>query len=329
MPTNMRTAAVEHRVRRGNGAVLVTGVKMAQQLEKATTNYYCLRKQWFGNHNNPCHYHFLKLAPQHCLSRVRSLLRLRGAAGRPGRNRRLRAQTETRSRMPILRLVNSWGTQLSRNTTNSGIDRFDGQRAFLRRAVREVRNKKAVLCPNGTRHGCSLGSITSFAPLEATVTQRRLRIPDSSLPVRGLPLNKKTSQNSLQFGPDGNGTSGRAACKTAGERVCVAPGTLAADAHWTFVGWLGASASNGHRLHFGAATLQPGTGENVTPGRAACWTAGEHARVAPGKPATDDRWTLGGWLHASATTDNCIRDGDFTSDVHERRVKDAITGHVK
>jgi hypothetical protein len=270
MPTNMRTAAVEHRVRRGNGAVLVTGVKMAQQLEKATTNYYCIRKQWFGNHNNPCHYHFLKLAPQHCLSRVRSLLRLRGAAGRPGRNRRLRAQTETRSQMPILRPVNSWGTQLSRNTTNSGIDRFDGQRAFLRRTVREVRNKEAVLCPDGTRHRCPLGSITSFASLEATVTQR-LRIPDLSLPVRGLPLNKKTRQNTLRSGTDGNGT----------------------------------------------------------PGRAACWTAGEHARVALGTPAAADRWTLGGWLVASATTGNCIRDGDFTSDVHERRVKDARTGHVK
>ena len=150
-----------------------------------------------------------------------------------------------------------------------------------------------------------------------------------SLPVRGLPLNKKTSQNSLQFGPDGNGTSGRAACKTVGERVCVAPGTLAAEAHWTFVGWLGASASNGHRLHFGAATLQSGTDGNGTPGRAACWTAGEHARVAPGKPAADDRWTLGGWLQASAMTGNCIRDGDSTNDVHERRVKDARTGRVK
>jgi hypothetical protein len=324
----MRTAAVEHRVRRGNGAVLVTGVKMAQQLEKATTNYYCLRKQWFGNHNNPCHYHFLKLAPQHCLSRVRSLLRLRGAAGRPGRNRRLRAQTETRSRMPILRPVNSWGTQLSRNTTNSGIDRFGGQQAFLRRTVREVRNKEAVLCPDGTRHRCPLGSITSFTSLEATVTQR-LRIPDLSLPVRGLPLNKKTRQNTLQSGPDGYGTSGRAACRTAGERACVAPGTLAADAHWTLVRWLGASASNGHRLHFGAATLQSGTEGNGTPGRAACWTAGEHARVAPGKPAADDRWTLGGWLQASAMTGNCIRDGDSTNDVHERRVKDARTGRVK
>jgi hypothetical protein len=328
MPTNMRTAAVEHCVGRGNGSMLAK-VGVAQQLEKATTNNYCTIAPVAGIHYTNCHNRVLKLAAQHCLSHVRSLLRLRGAAGRPGRNRRLRAQTETRSRMPTLRLVNSWGNQLSRNATNSGIDRFDGQRAFLRRAVREVRNKEAVLCLDGTRHRCPLSNITSFAPREATVTQRRLRIPDSSLPVRGLPLNKKTRQNTLQSGPDGYGTSGRAACRTAGERACVAPGTLAADAHWTLVRWLGASASNGHRLHFGAATLQPGTGENVTPGRAACWTAGEHARVAPGKPATDDRWTLGGWLHASATTDNCIRDGDFTSDVHERRVKDAITGHVK
>ena len=306
MPTNMRTAAVEHCVGRGNGSMLVTGVKMAQQLEKATTNYYCLYEHVAGIHYTNCHNRVLKLDAQHCLSHIRSLLRLRGAAGRPGRNRRLRAQTETRSRMPTLRLVNSWGNQLSRNATNSGIDRFDGQRAFLRRAVREVRNKEAVLCLDGTRHRCPLSNITSFAPREATVTQRRLRIPDSSLPVRGLPLNKITRQNTLQSGPDGYGTSGRAACRTAGERACVAPGTLAADAHWTLVRWLGASASNGHRLHFGAATLQPGTGENVTPGRAACWTAGEHARVAPGKPATDDRWTLGGWLHASATTDNCM-----------------------
>ena len=212
---------------------------------------------------------------------------------------------------------------------NSGIDRFDGQRAFLRRAVREVRNKKAVLCPDGTRHGCSLGSITSFAPLEATVTQRRLHSEPLITCTGPPPFNKKTRQNTLQSGLDGHGTSGRAACKTAGERVCVAPGTLAADAHWTFVGWLGASASNGHRLHFGAATLQSGTDGNGTPGRAACWTAGEHARVAPGKPAADDRWTLGGWLQASAMTGNCIRDGDSTNDVHERRVKDARTGCVK
>jgi len=325
----MRTAAVEHRVGSGNGAVLVTGVQMAQQLEKATRDNYRLETPWFGNHHNPCHNQILKLAAQHCLSHVRSLLRLRRAAGRPGRNRRLRAQTEKRSRMPIFRLVNSRGNQLSRDTTNSGIDRFDGQRAFLRRAVREVRNKEAVLCPDGSRHRCPLGSITSFAPREATVTQRRLRIPDS-LPVRGLPLNKKTrKKHSVQSGPDGNGTSGRAACWTAGERACVAPGTLAAVAHWTLVGWLGASASKGHRLHFGAPTLQSGTNGNGTPGRAACWTAGERARVAPGTPAADDRWTLGGWLQASAMTGNCIRDGDSTNDVHERRVKDARNGRVK
>jgi hypothetical protein len=51
--------------------------------------------------------------------------------------------------------------------------------------------------------------------------------------------------------------------------------------------------------------------------------------VALGTPAAADQWTLGGWLQASAMTGNYIRDGDFTSDVHERRVKDARTGHVK
>ncbi len=319
MPTNMRTAAVEHRVGRGNGAVLVTGARMAQQLEKATTNNYRTEALWFGNHYNPCHNHFLKLVAQHCLSHVRSLLRLRGAAGRPGRNRRLRAHIETRLQMPIPRPVNSHGIQLSRNTTNSGIDRFDGQRTFLRRTVREVRNKKAILCPDGTRHRCPLGSITSFAPREATVTQRRLRIPDFSSPVRGLPLNKKTRQS----GPDGSGTSGRAACRTAGERACVAPGTLAADAHWILVRWLRASAANDHRLHFGAATLQSGTDENGTPRRAACWTAGEHARVVPGKPAADDRGTLGGWLETSTAPGNHFHNGDSMSDAFERRVKDA------
>jgi hypothetical protein len=228
---------------------MLAKVGVAQQLEKATTNNYCTIAPVAGIHYTNCHNRVLKLAAQHCLSHVRSLLRLRGAAGRPGRNRRLRAQTETRSRMPTLRLVNSWGNQLSRNTTNSGIDRFDGQRAFLRRAVREVRNKKAVLCPDGTRHGCSLGSITSFAPLEATVTQRRLHSEPLITCTGPPPFNKKTRQNTLQSGLDGHGTSGRAACKTAGERVCVAPGTLAADAHWTLVGWLGTSAAHGNCVH--------------------------------------------------------------------------------
>jgi hypothetical protein len=110
MPTNMRTAAVEHRVGRGNGSVL-GNVGVAQQLEKATTNSYCTIAQVAGIHYTNCHNQFLKLAAQHCLSHVRSPLRLRGAAGRPGRSRRLRAQTEARSRMPTLRLVNSWGNQ--------------------------------------------------------------------------------------------------------------------------------------------------------------------------------------------------------------------------
>ena len=54
MPTNMRTAAVEHRAGRGNGPVLVImiGAKMAQQLENATIwrqlpNF----ARWSGSHD--------------------------------------------------------------------------------------------------------------------------------------------------------------------------------------------------------------------------------------------------------------------------------------
>ena len=160
MPTTICTAAVEHCVRRGNGAVLVTGVEMAQQLEKATRDNYRLRKQWFGNHDNPCYYLFLKLDAQHCLSHIRSLLRLRGAAGRPGRHRRLRARTETRMQMPILRPVNSWGIRSARNIMNYAIDRFDTRRAIPRRALRAPPRKIGISRHQGTSHRCSLGSIT-------------------------------------------------------------------------------------------------------------------------------------------------------------------------
>ena len=160
MPTNMRTAAVEHCVGRGNGSMLVTGVKMAQQLEKATRDNYRLETSWFGNHHNPCYNWFLKLAPQHCLSRVRSLLRLRGAAGRPGRNRRLRAQIETRSQRPILRPVNSWGIRSARNIMNYEIDRFDTRRTISRRAMRTPPGKIGISCHQDTGQRCLLGSIT-------------------------------------------------------------------------------------------------------------------------------------------------------------------------
>ena len=137
------------------------------------------------------------------------------------------------------------------------IDRSDGQRAFLRRCARRaahvVRKKVASLCPEGTKHRSPLGSITSFAPRESTVIQRRLRIRVFSLPVTGLPLNKKIKQNTpWQSGTDGERTSGRDACRTAGERACVAPGTPAAFEQWTLfslIGWLGTSTANGNGVH--------------------------------------------------------------------------------
>ena len=150
------------------------------------------------------------------------------------------------------------GVQSTRNTVIYEIDRSDGQRAFLRRAARVVRKKVASLCPEGTRHRCPLGSITSFAPREATVIQRRLRIPDFSLPVRGLPLNKKIKQNTWQSGTDGERTSGRDACRTAGERACVAPGTPAAFEQWTLfslIGWLGTSTANVNGAHGSNSTI--------------------------------------------------------------------------
>jgi hypothetical protein len=150
MPTTTCTAAVEHCVGRGNGSVLVTGVKMAQQLEKATTNNYCLEEQWLGNHINPCHILFLKPAPQQCLSRVRSPLRLRGASGRAGRYRRLRAHLKTRSRMPILRPVNSRGIRSARNIMNYEIVRLDTRRTTSQRAMRTLLGKIGIPCHQDT-----------------------------------------------------------------------------------------------------------------------------------------------------------------------------------
>ena len=199
---------------------------------------------------------FSKLAAPHCLPRVRSLLRLREAAERPGRQRRLRAHTSKRLRMPITRPVNSRGVQSTRNILISGIDRSDGQRAFLRRAAHVVRKKVASLCPEGTKHRSPLGSFTSFAPRESTVIQRRLRIRVFSLPVTGLPRNKKIKQNTpWQSGTDGERTSGRDACRTAGERACVAPGTPAAFEQWILVRWLGASAASGNCIHGSNSTI--------------------------------------------------------------------------
>jgi hypothetical protein len=127
--------------------------------------------------------------------------------------------------------------------TNSTTGRIDGLRALQRRAALERRRKVAVLYPEGTRYRCSLGSITRFAPREATVTRRPLRIRATFL-VRGLPLNKKTNKKtSGRLGTDGVGSYGRAARRTvspsatdlrapvryahwaAGERIAASPGT--------------------------------------------------------------------------------------------------------
>ena len=258
MPTNVHTAAVEHRTIRGNGPMLVMR-SLAQQLENATGDSYPPTQTSRADGRistattNPS-----QLAAPHCLSRVRSLWRLRGASERPGRQQRLRAHTRERSRMPITRPVNSRGVQSTRNTMIYEIDRSDGQRAFLRRAAHVVRKKVASLCPKGTEHRCPLGSITSFAPRESTVIQRRLRIRVFSLPVPGLPLNKKIKQNTWQSGTDGERTSRRDACRTAGERACVAPGTPAAFEQWTLfslIGWLGTSAANVNGAHGSNSTI--------------------------------------------------------------------------
>ena len=134
MPTIMCTAAVEHQAWRGNGAMFVSGICIAPQLENATMrNCYCTHETSRADGRistattNPS-----QLAAPHCLSRVRSLWRLRGASERPGRQQRLRAHTRERSRMPITRPVNSRGVQSTQNILIYGSDQIDTQRAIPR-----------------------------------------------------------------------------------------------------------------------------------------------------------------------------------------------------
>ena len=301
----MCTAAVEHCVRRGNGAVLVTGVKMAQQLEKATTNYYCLRKQWFGNHNNPCHYHFLKLAPQHCLSRVRSLLRLRGAAGRPGRNRRLRAQIETRSQRPILRPVNSWGIRSARNIMNYEIDRFDTRRTISRRAMRTPPGKIGIPRHQDTSQRCSLGSITRSMPRRPVRPGHELRMSSTFL---GLPRlffyreKNRSSRLNVSAEPASAGmslTRRSHASRRVGAAIASAPMhcRLATCDRVRRPAQRFSAIVCGHNqlMSNGAISLRahalPSCVHSVVASpatyleRHACWTAGTRASVAPGSPA--------------------------------------------
>ena len=188
MPTIMCTAAVEHQAWRGNGAMLVSGnsVLVAPQLENATMrNCYCTHETSRADGRistattNPS-----QLAAPHCLSRVRSLWRLRGASERPGRQQRLRAHTRERSRMPITRPVNGRGVQSTQNILIYGSDQIDTQRAIPRRKWRTLRRNVGILPQEYTTQRRSLGSITRFTSRRATRPGHELRV---SFPFLGLP----------------------------------------------------------------------------------------------------------------------------------------------
>ena len=157
MPTIMCTAAVGHRTIRGNGSMLEMR-SLAQQLENATRDSYPTMLTSRAARITTATTNPSQLAAPHCLSRVRSLLRLRGAAERPGRQRRLRAHTRQRSRMPITRPVNSRGVQSARNILISGIDQIDMERAIPRRVRRTLRRKVGILPQEDTRQRRPLGS---------------------------------------------------------------------------------------------------------------------------------------------------------------------------
>ena len=184
MPTNVHTAAVEHRMIRGNGPMLVMR-SLAQQLENATGDSYPPTQTSRADGRistattNPS-----QLAAPHCLSRVRSLLGLRGASERPGRQRRLRAHTRKRSRMPITRPVNSRGVQSTQNILIYGIDQIDTRRAIPGRKWRTLRRNVGILPQKGTAQRRPLGSITRFTPRRATQPGHELRMPSTFL---GLP----------------------------------------------------------------------------------------------------------------------------------------------
>ena len=236
-------AAVSDRVWRANGLITTNGLQLGRQLESAkeqfATQLICR-----GIDENKC----IQLLQNHQTLRRRSArvlrdIRLQRDEVRARRYLRLRARIRSLPRIPILAPVNVSEEQVSQNITNSTAGRIDGLRALQRRAARERRRKVAVLYPEGTRYRCSLGSITRFAPREATVTRRPLRIRATFL-VRGLPLNKKTNKKtSGRLGTDGVGSYGRAARRTvspsatdlrapvryahwaAGERIAASPGT--------------------------------------------------------------------------------------------------------
>ena len=179
----MCTAAVGHRTIRGNGSMLEMR-SLAQQLENATRDSYPTTLTSRAARITTATTNPSQLAAPHCLSRVRSLLRLRGAAERPGRQRRLRAHTRQRSRMPITRPVNSRGVQSARNILISGIDQIDMERAIPRRVRRTLRRKVEILPQEDTRQRRPLGSITRLTPRRATRPGHELRMSYTFL---GLP----------------------------------------------------------------------------------------------------------------------------------------------
>ena len=237
-------AAVRDWVRRANGPITTNGLRLGRQLETAKEQF-ATQLTCRGIDENKC----IQLLRNHQTLRRRSArvlrdIRLQRDEARARRHLRLRARIQSLPQIPILAPVNVSGEQVSQNITNSTAGRIDGLRALQRRAARERRRKVAVLCPEGTRYRCSLGSITRFAPREATVTRRPLRIAVCSSLVRGLPLKKKTNKKTpAQLGTDGPWTSGRAARRTvslsasdlrapvryalrsAGERITASPGT--------------------------------------------------------------------------------------------------------
>ena len=185
MPTNVHTAAVEHRMIRGNGPMLVMR-SLAQQLENATGDSYPPTHETSraDGRISTATTNSSQLAAPHCLSRVRSLLGLRGASERPGRQRRLRAHTRKRSRMPITRPVNSRGVQSTQNILIYGIDQIDTRRAIPRRKWRTLRRNVGILPQEYTTRRRPLGSITRFTPRRATRPGHELRTSSTFL---GLP----------------------------------------------------------------------------------------------------------------------------------------------